>query len=313
MDVTTLATLIAAVAAFAAILAIGVPLLRRDQFASRLKAVQARRQELSARQRAALKTGRRFQPKRHVGVMRAVLSRLKLQDVLEAKQLKRKLAQAGWRQNSATVTYTFSRVASPIVLLGFSLLYATSVLAHKTTFIKTMVVVGGLALGIYLPQLLLSNAVQKRQQALARAFPDTLDLMLICVEAGLSVETALLRVTEEVGTNFPEMAEEIGLTAAELAFLGERRQAWDNLAERTGLPQIKSLSTALVQAEKYGTPVAQALRVLALENREARMAVAEKKAASLPAKLTVPMIIFFLPVLFLVIAGPAAIQVSHMK
>jgi tight adherence protein C len=313
MDLSTLIIVVAAVAAFASVMAVGLPLLSRDQLASRLKAVAARRQELSARQRADLKTaGRRVQPRR-VGLMRAVLSRLKLQDLLEGRDLKMKLAQAGWRQQSAVVTYAFSRVASPVIGLGFALLYAGSVLAQTGLTTRALVVLGGTALGLYLPQLMLSNAVQKRQKALARAFPDTLDLLVICVEAGLSVETALLRVTEEVGGNSPEMAEEVGLTAAELAFLGERRMAWDNLAERTGLAQVKSLSTALVQAEKYGTPVSQALRVLAQENREARMAAAEKKAAALPAKLTVPMILFFLPVLFLVIVGPAVIQIGHMK
>jgi tight adherence protein C len=310
MDTMTFIITIAAIAAFASVLAVGAAVMQRDQLASRLKAVQARRQELSARQRVDLKGGRR--PQRHVGAMRAVLDRLNLQSLLEARELKRRLAQAGWRHRSAAVTYTFARIAVPVVALVVSLLYAESALAHFPMTTRSAAVAGGFALGVFLPHILLANAIQKRQQVLARAFPDTLDLLVICVEAGLSVETALLRVTEELGDTCPIMAEEIGLTAAELAFLGERRLAWDNLAERTGLPQVKSLSTTLVQAEKYGTPVAQALRVLAGENREARMSAAEKKAASLPAKLTVPMIIFFLPVLFLVIAGPAVIQVSHL-
>jgi len=313
MDMTTIITLIAAVAAFASVLAVGVSLMQRDQLASRLKAVAARRQELSARQRAGLKTARRGTPKRSVGLMRAVLARLNLQDLLEAKPLKMKMAQAGWRHQTAAITYTFSRVAAPVVLLALTLLYASSAMPNGSFATKALVVVCGLAFGVYLPQILLTNAVQKRQQILARAFPDTLDLLVICVEAGLSVESALMRVTEEIAEGFPEMAEEVGLTAAELAFLAERRVAWENFAERTGLPQVKSLATALVQSDKYGTPVSQALRVLATENREQRMAVAEKKAGSLSAKLTVPMIIFFLPVLFLVIAAPAAIQVSHLK
>jgi len=312
MDMTSVIILIASVAAFASVLAVGLPLMNRDQLASRLKAVAARRQELSARQRAGLKSARRGEPKRGVGLMRAVLARLNLQNLLEAKPLKMKMAQAGWRHQSAAVTYTFSRVAVPVVLLALTLLYASSGMPHSTFFKKSLVVFGGLVAGTYLPQLMLTNAIQKRQQILSRAFPDTLDLLVICVEAGLSVESAMLRVTEELSEGFPEMAEEIGLTAAELAFLADRRMAWDNFAERTGLPQVKSLSTALVQADKYGTPVSQALRVLAAENRDSRMAVAEKKAASLPAKLTVPMIVFFLPVLFLVIAGPAVIQVMHL-
>ena len=311
MSLSTLIVLVAALAAFASVMAIALPLMQRDQLASRLKAVAARRQELSARQRAALKPARRNQPKRHVGAMRAVLARLNLQKLLDDRELKMKVQQAGWRHQSAAVTYTFSRVALPVVLLSVSLLYAGGVLADKPLSVKLLVGLGGIGVGAYLPKLLLTNAIQKRQQALARAFPDMLDLMLICIEAGLSIEAALLRVTDEMGEGSPQMAEEIGLTAAELAFLSERRQAWDNLAERTGLPQVKALVTALVQAEKYGTPVSQALRVLATETRESRMASAEKKAAALPAKLTVPMILFFLPVLFLVIAGPAAIQVSR--
>ena len=313
MDMTSIITLIAAVAAFASVLAVGVSLMQRDQLASRLKAVAARRQELSARQRAGLKTARRVAPKRSVGLMRAVLARLNLQDLLDAKPLKMKMAQAGWRHQSAAVTYTFSRVASPVLLLALALLYASSAMPHATFATKALVVIGGLAFGTYLPQIMLANAVQKRQHILGRAFPDTLDLLVICVEAGLSVESALMRVTEEVADSFPEMAEEVGLTAAELAFLAERRVAWENFAERTGLAQVKSLATALVQSDKYGTPVSQALRVLAAENRESRMAMAEKKAAALGAKLTVPMIVFFLPVLFLVIAAPAAIQVSHFR
>lgn len=313
MTLFTLIVIVAATAAFASVLAVGLPLLSKSQMASRLKAVAARREELSARQRATLQEGRkRYQPKRHVGLMKGVLDRLKLQEMLEARDLKSRLSQAGWRQPGAAVTYMFSRLAGPVLMLAFALLYAHSVMAHAAVAVKWLVVAGGGVVGFYLPPLLLTNAVQKRQMALARSFPDALDLLVICVEAGLSIEAALLRVTEELGEGAPEMAEEIGLTAAELAFLGDRRQGWDNLAERTGLPQVKSLATALVQAEKYGTPVSQALRVLAQENREARMAVAEKKAASLPAKLTVPMIVFFLPVLFFVIAGPAAIQVSKM-
>lgn len=312
MDLSSLVIMIASVAAFASVMAVGLPLLQRDQLSSRLKAVAAKRQELSARQRESLKpSARRFQPKRHVGAMKAVLAKLKLQELLEAKELKMRLAGAGWREPSAVVTYTFSRVAVPIIMLAFSLLYANSALAEKSLFIRSLMVGGGTVLGVYLPQILVANAISKRQKLLQRAFPDTLDLLVICVEAGLSVETALGRVTDEMAESAPLMAEEVGLTAAELAFLSERRQAWDNFAERTQMPEVKSLCTALVQAEKYGTPVSQALRVLAQENRDTRMSAAEKKAAALPAKLTVPMIVFFLPVLFEVIIGPAAISMSQ--
>lgn len=299
---------VAAIAAFVSVLALGLQLTSRDQLASRLKAVAARRQQLSARQRDGYKTSR-FQPKRHVNWMKAVVDRMNPKEMLEARDLKNKLAQAGWRSSSAGVTFLFSRIAVPVVAFGLGLVYATSVFADWSFLEQSMLVLGAATIGNYLPGVLLANAVQKRQQAVARSFPDGLDLMLICVEAGLSIEATLLKVAEELGSSAVELAEEVGLTAAELAFLGDRRLAWDNLAERTGLPQVKSLCTALVQSEKYGTPVGQALRVLADENRTARMAAAEQKAASLPAKLTVPMILFFLPVLFLVIAGPATIRV----
>jgi tight adherence protein C len=307
----TLIIIVACVAAFASVLAVALPLLARDRLASRLRAVAARRQELSAQQRAALQGGRRKAlPQRRLAMMRAVVDRLKLRDLLEAKELKSRLAQAGWRSQSAPLTYIFSQVALPVLLLAVGLVYATTLFAHLPVLKRALILVGAMAAGAYLPKIMLANAIQKRQRAVALAFPDALDLMVICVDAGLSVEAALGRVVDEMGANAPEMAEEFALAAAELAFLGDRRHAWENLAARTGLPQVRSLSTTLLQSEKYGTPVSQALKVLAQENRESRMATAEKKAASLPAKLTVPMIVFFLPVLFLVIAGPAAIQIS---
>jgi tight adherence protein C len=226
--------------------------------------------------------------------------------------LKAKLAMAGWRSQSAPLTYVFSRIALPVLLLAIGLVYTTTVFAHLPLPTRMMILLAAAATGTYLPAVIVTNAIQKRQFAIRRAFPDALDLIVICVDAGLSVEGALVRVVEEMTMSAPELAEELGLCSAELAFLSDRRTAWLNLAERIGLPQVKSLATTLLQTEKYGTPVGQALRVLAQENRESRMSDAEKKAAALPAKLTVPMIVFFLPVLFMVIAGPAAIQVSRV-
>jgi tight adherence protein C len=245
--------------------------------------------------------------------MRSVLNRLNLQSLLEDKVLRTKLAQAGWRRSSAAVVFVFARVAVPIGVTGMMLLYFSSPGFSDWAFqLKLMYsVLAGVCLA-YLPHLLLANAIQKRQKILRRAFPDALDLMVICVESGLSLEATFQRVTEEIVESAPALAEEIALTSAELAFLGDRRLAYGNLADRTGLAGFKSLCTVLLQSERYGTPLAVALRVLSQENREARMAVAEKKAAMLPAKLTVPMIIFFLPVLFMIIIGPAAIQVSHL-
>jgi len=177
---------------------------------------------------------------------------------------------------------------------------------------KVLAALAGAGVGFYLPDLFVNNMIAKRQQSVMRAFPDALDLMLICVESGMSIESSFTRVASEIGTQSPELAEELALTTAELSYLPDRRQAFDNLARRCGHDGVKAVATALNQAEKYGTPMGQALRVTANENREMRMQEAERKAASLPAKLTVPMIVFFLPCLFVVIMGPAIIQIKHM-
>ena len=169
----------------------------------------------------------------------------------------------------------------------------------------------GGVVGFFLPKILISNKVQNRQEQMTASFPDALDLLLICVESGLGIEMAFSKVTEEIMENHPILASEIGLTSAELAFLGDRRQAYENFALRTGMDVAKSLSTTLIQSEQYGTPVGTALKVLAQEKRDERMSAAEKKAAALPAKLTVPMIIFFLPVLFIVVIGPAALSLGN--
>ena len=171
----------------------------------------------------------------------------------------------------------------------------------------------GAAAGFYAPNIYVSNLAQQRQQSIMRAFPDALDMLLICVEAGMSIELGFHKVSQEIGSASPELAEEFGLTVAELSYLPERRQAYDNFAKRTGHEGVKSVCMALGQAERYGTPLGDALRVMAKENREMRMSEAEKKAAALPAKLTVPMIVFFLPVLFLVVLGPAYIKYQKMQ
>lgn len=302
--------LLASLAAFASVLAIALPLLARNRLASRLKAVTSRRQELSRAQRASLK-GRRKSESR-AALMRAVVNRLKLHQMLESKELKARLAMAGWRHRSAPLTYIFSRIAAPVVCFAVAICYVSTVLAHMALPTRLAILICAVGAGVYLPAILVTNAIQKRQTAIGRAFPDALDLMVICVDSGLSIDAALSRTVEELGAAAPELTEELGLTGAELAFLTERRQAWTNLAERTGLGPVKSLATTLLQTDRYGTPVGQALRVLSDENRQTRMAAAEKKAAALPAKLTVPMILFFMPVLFMAIAGPAAIQVMEL-
>jgi tight adherence protein C len=179
--------------------------------------------------------------------------------------------------------------------------------------IKLGIGIAAAYLGMHLPLMILKSKIQRRQLSIKRAFPDTLDLLLICVESGMSIEAALRKVSEEIGTQSVALAEELTLTMAELSFLQDRRQAYENLAKRTDLEGVRSVCMALQQAERYGTPLAGMLRVMAQENRDMRMSEAEKKAAGLPPKLTVPMILFFLPVLFVVILGPAVIKVMAIR
>ena len=222
------------------------------------------------------------------------------------------LKSAGFRTQNALNVFLFARLVLPFVGLaaGFVYVFVLDNLAEKTTMVRVAAVLMAGYAGFYAPNFYVSNLSQKRKKSVQRAWPDALDLMLICVESGMSIEAAFRKVSEEIGSQSPALAEELVLTNAELSFLPERRQAYENLAQRTQLESIGSATQALIQAERYGTPVANALRVLSSESREMRMTEAEKKAHALPPKLTVPMILFFLPVLFAVILGPAGIQIS---
>jgi tight adherence protein C len=203
---------------------------------------------------------------------------------------------------------------SPVICLAASAFYLFVMLDLKQPLsIKLGICIAAAYVGMHLPLLLLKSRIQRRQLSIKRAFPDSLDLLLICVESGMSIETAFRRVSEEIGSQSVALAEELTLTMAELSFLPERRQAYENLAKRTDLDGVKSVCMALQQAERYGTPLSTMLRTMAQENRDMRMSEAEKKAAGLPPKLTVPMIVFFLPVLFIVILGPAAIKVMALQ
>lgn len=304
-------TLFMAVGALSGVTALAMALLRRDRQADRLKAVTERRRQLAMMGVDATKAKARHQPKKKKSATEQLVEKFKLLQADRARLLKRKLAAAGWRESSAPALFVAASIGLPIVFGLLAGLWASGpAIASKPFMVKLMVPVLAALFGFLLPRILLSNTIQKRRKAISKTFPDALDLMVICVEAGLSAEAAFNRVTEEMIATAPITAEEFGLVAAELAFLPDRRQAYENMAERTGLPSMKSLSTTLLQSEKYGTPVASGLKTLADENRESRMAAAEKKAAALPAQLTVPMILFFLPVLFMVIAGPAAIRIS---
>jgi tight adherence protein C len=205
-------------------------------------------------------------------------------------------------------------MVTPAAAFVFSMFYLFVVLDFdQPASVKLGMGIAAAYLGMHLPLMILKSKIQKRQISIKRAFPDTLDLLLICVESGMSNEAAFKKVSEEIGSQSVPLAEELTLTTAELSYLPDRRQAYENLAKRTDLEGVKSVCMALQQAERYGTPLSQMLRVMAQENRDMRMSEAEKKAAGLPPKLTVPMILFFLPVLFVVILGPAAIKVMGLK
>jgi tight adherence protein C len=300
---------LAAILVFATVVTLGLPLLDRSQLVGRMKAVSERREELRARHLASLGKRNALRPE-PISYMKNTVDRLKLSNMLESSDTKDKLTQAGYRGQAPMIAFVFFRFIMPFIVFAVALFYLFVVTHfHWSGVIKFMAAMGAALFGYYLPDLFVSNRIQKRQQSIMRAFPDALDLMLICVESGMSIESAFTRVAAEIGQQSVELAEELGLTTAELSYLPERRQAFENLARRTGHAGVKAVAAALNQGEKYGTPLGQALRVTAQENREMRMQEAEKKAASLPAKLTVPMILFFLPCLFVVILGPAVMRV----
>jgi tight adherence protein C len=304
-------TVVAAIFAFATIVTVGLPLLERDALGARMKSVSARREELRQKHHAALKqrTALRAEPS---SFMKQTLEKLKLSNILESEDTRIKLIQAGYRGQAPLVAFLFFRFVM-LFIVFFAALFYLFLITHFTwsTPLKLLAAVGAALAGFFLPDLFVSNRITRRQQSIMRGFPDALDLLLICVESGMSIEAAFTRVASEIGPQSVELAEELGLTTAELSYLPERRQAFENLAKRCGHPGVRGVAASLNQAEKYGTPLGQALRVSSQENRETRMQEAEKKAAALPAKLTVPMIVFFLPCLFVVILGPAIMKVMH--
>jgi tight adherence protein C len=315
-DPKFLATAAVGILAFATVVTLGVPLLERDTLGRRLKAVAERREELRTRHHAALNAKRGALRNEAVGTTRLIkqiVERFNLSKLVESEGSRDKLATAGLRSQTHHTVFMFFRFVMPFILFALALVYLFAVthFAWSGTM-KLAVAVGAALLGFYLPDLFVSNLTARRQTSIMNAFPDALDLLLICVESGMSVEAAFAKVASEIGSASVELAEEFALTTAELSYLPDRKMAFENLAKRCGHPGVKQVATALNQAERYGTPMGQALRVCALENRELRMAAAEQKAAALPAKLTVPMILFFLPCLFVIIMGPAVMKIMHM-
>lgn len=305
-------TLVVSLAVFATVITITMPLMAGDRLTARMKSVAARREELRQMQREAVtrRTQVRMSPG---GFMRSTIEKLNLRNLLESANTREKLQRAGFRGPSSVYAFMFFRFVMPFVVFACSIFYLFFVTQYELAAItKILFAFGAGFAGFYLPDLYVQNVIDKRMHSIMKAFPDGLDLLLICVEAGMSVESAFNKVASEVGGQSVELAEEFALTTAELSYLPDRRQAYDNLARRCPHVGVKAVCTSLIQAERYGTPLGTALRVMALENREMRMVEAEKKAASLPAKLTVPMIVFFLPSLFAIILGPAAIKLMKL-
>jgi tight adherence protein C len=314
-DPRFLTMLFAAVAATATVLTLAMPLLATDNLSKRMKAVALERDKIRQRERERLARGDKItlrqSPRRY---MQKVVDQLNLNKWVGQDEARLKLIQAGYRGHAPYIAYLFFRMVMPVVAVLSTAFYIFVVLKmEQPTVIKIGLCLIAAYLGMQLPYLFLKNRIGKRQLSIKRAFPDALDLLLICVESGMSIESAFRRVAAEIGTQSIPLAEEFTLTTAELSYLPDRRQAYENLGQRTDLDGVKSVCVALQQAERYGTPLAQTLRVLSQENRDLRMSEAEKKAAALPPKLTVPMILFFLPVLFVVILGPAAIRVMSIQ
>lgn len=298
----------AGVSAMVAVMAVWNALVVRDPLGSRLKAL--------AERRAALKAGltapgrRKERKKASVSLMRQVVDKFKLmKSNRPSTSLPMRLARAGLRSKDAPIVFTFCKIALPVVFgAAAAVVLFVLELYRVSNEMKLAITVGATALGFYAPDLFIKNGRDKRQKKLRKQLPDGLDLLVICAEAGLGLDAAFSRVSKEMVKSSPEMADEVGLTSIELSFLPERRQALQNLIERTDMPEFRGVVNTLMQTEKYGTPLAQSLRVLSAEFRTDRLLRAEEKAARLPAILTVPMIIFILPALFIVLIGPAILR-----
>ena len=308
-----LISLTAAMAIFATALALLMPSMARDRLPARMRTMATERDKMRASRLADLNrkdgVSLRQTPQRF---MLEIVDKFNLRSSFDTDEVRDKLKMAGLRGQAPLVAYMVFRLAMPVLLTIAALVYLFFVADYEhPPILKIAIALGVGYLGYFLPNVFIQNQISRRQQSIKAGFPDALDMLLICVQSGMSVEAAFGKVSGEIGPQSLELAEELSLTTAELSYLSERRQAYENLGRRTGIPGVKNVATALIQAERYGTPVGSALRVMAKENRETRMMEAEKKAAALPPKLTVPMIVFFLPVLFVVIIGPALIQVFN--
>ncbi|WP_245173894.1 type II secretion system F family protein [Erythrobacter sp. A6_0] len=313
VDIMVVGSILAAVAAMAVLFAIYTAVTITDPMSKRVKALNARREELKAGVVTATAKKRQSLTRKSdtTEKVKEQLGRMKVLQDSQVREMQQKLAWAGYRNQEVAVILIALRAILPIVVGGFAFVMLYMVEIYPDWQMKR---VGALALVIFLaykgPELFLKNKATKRTDAIRKGLPDALDLLVICAEAGLTVDAAFNRVAKELGRAYPELGDEFALTAIELSFLNERKKAFDNLAFRVNLEAVKGVVTTMVQTERYGTPLASALRVLSAEFRNERMMRAEEKAARLPAIMTVPLIMFILPVLFIVILGPAACSIT---
>jgi tight adherence protein C len=312
-DVIWIATCLSAVATFAVLFAIYAATTVRDPMARRVKALNERREQLKAGIVASTNKRKRLTNRNEAADrVRGILTQFKMLQDDQLKKTQLRLMQAGIRTKDLAFFLIFARFLLPLILgvTAVVLIYGIDFFPDWSWWRRYMTVAGILIGSYKAPDIWLKNKVTKRSHAIRKGLPDAIDLLVICAEAGLTVDAAFGRVTKELGKAYPELGDEFGLTAIELGFLNERRQAFENLANRVDLEAVRGVVTTMIQTEKYGTPLASALRVLSAEFRHARMMRAEEKAARLPAIMTVPLILFILPTLFVVILGPAACSIK---
>ncbi len=315
MRVEVVFSILVAFAVFGTALTIASPYLATDRLSARIKGVSVEREKLRAQQKAQMANSEtRLREKPKGSFVSQIVEALNLRSIFQAETTRDLLRQAGMRSERQLVTFLGVRFVTPIVVAIVAFLYSSTVFADRVSpNMRIVVALAGLGIGFYLPVIVLSSLRSRRQESIKKSWSDALDLLLICVESGMAIEPAMQRVAREIGSGSVPLAEELTLTVAELSYLQDRRKAFENLGKRTGLPTVKSVVTSLIQSERYGTPLSSALRVLAQENRDARMSEAERKAAALPPKLTVPMILFFLPIIFVVILGPSIIMINQVR
>lgn len=306
----SLTLFLGALLVFLSVFALLYPMLKRIEARERYNnIITEQRRNLFAKARA--EDNKKIDDKPQLSARESLLALFKLEKLSGARAARQKLIQAGYRQPRALLVYLVARMLLPIGLLLLAFMVVQNIHKPIPDTMKLLIVFSGAVFGYYLPSILVKNAAQKRQEEIQVTFPDALDMMLICVQGGISIEAAINRIAERMADASPILAEELGLLSAELAMLSDRRAAYRGFADRVGSSAARTFVNAMVQAEQYGSSVSNAMRVIAEELRDMRMAAAETKAASLPPKLTVPMILFFLPSLFVVILGPAFIKASR--